>query len=114
MLRVVFLASVIVLVAAAMPTVSRVSAKPLPPTTVTVHSGYIVVSTTAKTSGLNTSVYISDQVPGENFIYPSAIPATITNDPAWHCPCVAQITYVGSNNRSHVLTAPSAPFTPSP
>jgi hypothetical protein len=107
-------ASVIVLAAPAPETAPATASKPLPPTNVAVNSGYIVVSTTAKTSRLDTSVYISDQTPGENFIYHSAIPATISNDAAWNCPCVAQITVVGKNGTSKVLTAPSAPFIPSP
>ncbi len=90
------------------------AAKGLPATNVATHSGYIVVSTTAKTSGLDTSVYISTQTPGSNFIIHTGIPATIANDPAWNCPCTAQIAYRGKNGTSKVLTAPSAPFTPTP
>ncbi len=90
------------------------AANSLPPTTVTVHSGYVVVSTTAKTAGLDTSVYITGQTPGGNFIYHTAIPATITNDAGWNCPCTAQITYRAKSGTVKVLTARSAPFTPQP
>ena len=77
-------------------------------------SGHIVVSTTARTSGMDTSVYISGQTPGVNLIYQTAIPATIGNDAAWSCPCTAQIAYRGKNGTSKVLTAPSTSFTPIP
>ena len=88
--------------------------KALPATNVSVSSGHIVVSTTARTSGLDTSIYITGQTPGLNFIYHSAVPATIANDAGWVCPCTAQITYRGKNGTSSVLTAPSAPFIPIP
>jgi len=88
--------------------------KALPATNVSVSSGHIVVSTSARTSGLDTSVYISGQTPGVNLIYQTAIPATIGNDAAWLCPCTAQIAYRGKNGTSKVLKAPSAPFTPLP
>ena len=88
--------------------------KGLPATNVSVSSGHIGVSTTARTSGLDTSVYMSSQTPGQNVIVNASIPATISNDPAWNCPCTAQIAYRGKNGTSKVLTAPSASFTPIP
>src|SRR4051812_46427532 len=83
--------------------------KGLPATNVAVSSAHIVVSTPARTAGLNTSVFISGQTPGQNFIYNSTIPATIANDPGWNCPCTAQITSRGKNGTSKAITAPSAP-----
>ena len=88
--------------------------KGLPATNVSVSSGHIVVSTSARTSGLDTSVYITDQTAGHNFIYQTGIPATIANDARWNCPCKAQITSRGKNGTSKAITSPSAPFTPIP
>jgi hypothetical protein len=87
--------------------------KPLPPTSVSVQGGYIVVSTTAKTSRLDTYVYISPH-PGTNFIYNMAVPASINNDPGWNCPCTAQIAQRARSGTLKILTDVSATFTPSP
>jgi hypothetical protein len=87
--------------------------KPLPPTNVSVQSGYVVVSTAEKASRLDTYIYISPQ-PGTNFIYHMAVPASIGNDPGWNCPCTAQIVQRERSGTFKIVSEVSAPFTPSP
>lgn len=86
--------------------------KALPPTLVTVNgNSTITVSTTINTSRYDTYVYIKNGA-SQNFIYHQPVPATIGVDPAWNCPCTAQIVNSGKSGTFKVLTAESAPFTP--
>ena len=90
------------------------AARSLPPTNVSVRSGYIVVSTTVDKSVYDTFVYVAGQTPGVNFIYHAPLPASIANDAGWNCPCTAQIANQGRSGTLKLLTAVSAPFMPSP